>query len=268
MSKYNTTYYLLILLLITGAFASMAQNNYGITIMGWVAVAFSAVFLLQGVRASVRGSADQKDNLVELYALSVICLLLALRVFYIHIMYVELVFGIAGLALIAVYLGRLYRNYRLVKPGSGYLAGMVVLFYSSMVLFLLSMIIIPFVPALSEPAGIMAFGILIFFTAVSLYKSEVIYNGEKMSAHRLAARFENRTLVLLVIFSLFSLYIGLTKIDVIPQIYTDEFPQAYFELVNRAESGNETPVDGRFDHERFKEQYDQFVRRHIDTLNQ
>jgi hypothetical protein len=268
MNKYNTTYYLLILLLITGAFASMAQNNYGIVIMGWVAVAFGAVFLLQGVQAAGKGVADQKDTLVELFALSVICILLALRVFFIHFMYVEMVFGIAGLVLITVYLGRLYRNYRIVKPGSGYLAGMVVLFYSSMVLFLLSMVIIPFVPGLSEPTGVMAFAILILFLAMSLYKKEVIYNGEKISAHSLAARFENRTVVLLIIFSLFSLYIGLTKIDVIPQIYTDEFPQAYFELVNRAESGNETPVDGRFDHERFKEQYDQFVRRHIDTLNQ
>jgi len=268
MNKYNTTYYLLILLLITGAFASMAQNNYGVVIMGWVAVAFGAVFLLQGVRAAGRGLADQKVTLVELFALSVICILLALRVFYIHFMYVELVFGFTGLVLITVYLGRLYHNFRLVKPGSGYLAGMVVLFYSSMVLFLVSMIIIPFVPGLSEPAGIMAFGILILFTAVSLYKSDVIYNGEKISAHRLATRFENRTVVLLIIFTLFSLYIGLTKIDVIPQIYTDEFPQAYFELINRAESGNETPVDGRFDHERFKEQYDLFIRRHLDTMNQ
>jgi hypothetical protein len=268
MNKYNTTYYLLILLLITGAFASMAQNNYGIIIMGWVAVAFGTVFLLQGVQAAVKGPADKKDTLMELFALSVICILLALRVFYIHFMYVEFVFGIAGLVLITIYLGRMYRNYRLVKPGSGYLAGMVVLFYSSLVLFLLSMIIIPFVPGLSEPAGIMAFGILILFTVVSLNKSDVIYNGEKISAHRLAARSANRTLVLLIIFSLFSLYIGLTKIDIIPQIYTDEFPQAYFELVNRAESGIETPVDGRFDHDRFKEQYDLFVQRHIATMNQ
>lgn len=268
MNKYITTYYLLILLLITGAFASMAQNNYGIIIMGWVAVAFGTVFLLQGIQAAVKGPSDNIDTLVELFTLSVICILLALRVFYIHFIYVEFVFGIAGLVLITVYLGRLYRNYNLVKPASGYLAGMVVLFYVSIVLFLFSMIIIPFVPGISEPTGIVAFGILILFTVVSLYKSDVIYNGDKISAHRLAARFENRTLVLLIIFSLFSLYIGLTKIDIIPKIYTDEFPQAYFELVNQAESGDEAPVDGRFDHERFKEQYDQLVRRHIDTMNQ
>ena len=84
MNKYITTYYLLILLLITGAFASMAQNNYGIIIMGWVAVAFGTVFLLQSVQAAVKGPSDNIDTLVELFTLAVICILLALPVFYLH----------------------------------------------------------------------------------------------------------------------------------------------------------------------------------------
>jgi hypothetical protein len=54
---------------------------------------------------------------------------------------------------------------------------------------------------------------------------------------------------------------GLTKVDLIPRMYSDQFPQAYFELVNRAESGEERPVDGAYQHEKFKAAYDRFVRR-------
>ena len=47
MKSYNTIFYLLFVLLIMGAFASMAQNNYGMKILAGVAVAFGIVFLIR-----------------------------------------------------------------------------------------------------------------------------------------------------------------------------------------------------------------------------
>ncbi|MBA2746636.1 MAG: hypothetical protein H0U44_10455, partial [Flavisolibacter sp.] len=47
MKKFNTIYYLLFILLVMGAFASMAQNSYGLKIMGGVAFVFALVFLLE-----------------------------------------------------------------------------------------------------------------------------------------------------------------------------------------------------------------------------
>jgi hypothetical protein len=44
-------------------------------------------------------------------------------------------------------------------------------------------------------------------------------------------------------------------------MYTDEYPQAYFELVKQAEAGTEGSVEGKFNHEEFKEMYDRFVSR-------
>ncbi len=40
MKSYNTLYYLLTVLLIMGAFASMAQNSYGMQIISVVCIAF------------------------------------------------------------------------------------------------------------------------------------------------------------------------------------------------------------------------------------
>jgi hypothetical protein len=54
---------------------------------------------------------------------------------------------------------------------------------------------------------------------------------------------------------------GLTKIGALPRMYSDEFQQAYFNLVDQAEAGNEKAVIGKFKHEEFKAQYDRFVKR-------
>jgi hypothetical protein len=49
----------------------------------------------------------------------------------------------------------------------------------------------------------------------------------------------------------------------LPKLYSDQFPQAYFKLVNNAETGKEKPVNGKYRHEEFKAMYDQFVERNI-----
>lgn len=267
MSKYNTTYYLLIILLITGAFASMAQNGYGLKLMGLVAAAFGLVFLIQGIQVVQKKGLQDPVSVLELLSLTILSVLFALRIFYIHFLYVEYVFAAAGLTLIGIYLYKMVTAYRTLRIQNTYFSGMVVLFYGSISLFILSMVTVPFVPQFSEPAGMIAFALVVLFTLISLYMKEVLFNGEKVSAFRLATRSENRTVVLISVFVLFSLYIGLTNTSIIPKIYSDEFPQAYFELVNHAETGQESPVDGKFDHERFMEQYEKVVQRHAGTVN-
>ena len=43
----NLYYFLLFILLIMGTFASMAQNNYGMKIIGGVAFAFALIFIVE-----------------------------------------------------------------------------------------------------------------------------------------------------------------------------------------------------------------------------
>jgi hypothetical protein len=63
----------------------------------------------------------------------------------------------------------------------------------------------------------------------------------------------------MTLFVLFTAYMGLTKFDILPKMYSDEYPQAYLDLVKQAEAGGEKPVNGKYKHEEFKELYDQFV---------
>jgi len=266
MSKYNTTYYLLILLLVTGAFASMAQNGYGIQLMGIVAAAFGFVFLIQFVQVLMEKGSNEPRLLTELFSLILISTILSMRVFYIYFHYIEILFGLACLVLIFIYLLKMKDAFPLVRRQNSYLGFMVLLFFGSIILFIFSMGVTPFLPVLSEPAGVIAFILIIAFTLISLVKKEVLFDGEKVTAIKMATHAEHRTVVLLSIFILFSFYIGLNKADLIPGIYSDKYPQAYFELVNRAETGEELPSDGIYSHEHFKDLYDQVVTKHADTF--
>ena len=262
MKKYNTTYYLLFVLLIMGSFAAMAQNDYGITILGIVSFAFSFLFALQLIRLLTRKKTGYLWSFLELLSLIVLAMLLGLRVFYIHFDLVELVFGVSGVVLVVVYIKKLIQTYSEIRMRNRWLSFLVVCFHLSLIFYTLSMVTVPFIPTLAEPAGAIAFALLIGFITASYLKKDIMLEGEKTSGFKFVGRFKDRSVVLASLFLLFTLYLGLTKVGVLPKMYSNEFPQSYFQLVNQAETGKEKPNKGKYKHEEFKEMYDRFVERH------
>ncbi len=260
MKNYNAIYYLLIVLLIMGGFASMAQNDYGIKILGLVAAAFSLLFIIQFIQYLVKKG--KRVDLVELGSLSILSIILAMRVYYIRFEFVEVVFGVAGLLLIIVYTVKLLGSWRSINSQNRILAILMILFHGSIILYVVSMVTVPFIPQLAEPAGGTAFALLLAFLIVSILKRDILLEGEKVTGLSYVLKFKDRSIVLLTLFVLFTAYMGLTKIDILPKMYSDEYPQTYFELVKQAEAGQEKPVNGTYKHEEFKELYDQFVSRH------
>jgi hypothetical protein len=259
MKKYNTYYYLLFVLLVMGAFASMAQNSYGLKIMGIVSFSFCLLFLTQLIYV-IKNKGD-KDflGIAEISGLSVVSFILGLRLYFIHFDFVEILFGMAGIVLVFVFGFKMVESHRVLKSESPPLAWLVVGFYLSIVLFILSMITVPFISWLGQPLGAIAFALMIFFVAISYFQGPVFFKGEKITAFEIIAQQKDRSPVLASLFVLFSLYIGLTMVGVLPGMYSDEFPQAYFELVNEAETGKEVSIDGKYRHEEFKKQYEQFL---------
>lgn len=262
MRKYIAYYYLLFVLLIFGAFASMAQNDYGIKILGWVSIIFGILFLMQLVTLLTGEKKTSSLDIVELVSLILLASILAMRIFYIHFQFVEILFAVAGFTLIGVYFLKLFITWATLNSKNRILAILVALFHLSIIFYTISMTIVPFKPALAEPAGGLGFALLIAFAFTAFIKKGVMVDGEKISAFRFVYRFKDRSVVLLALFLIFTAYMGLTKIGVLPKMYSDEFPQAYFELVNRAESGIEKPVNGKYRHEEFMKRYNEFVNRH------
>ena len=122
MKKYNPIYYILFILLIMGAFASMAQNSYGIKIMGGVAFAFGLVFLVEFISVLRRNEKKDVYTLIEPLCLCLLSFIFGLRVFYIHFPYIEILFVLAGLVLILIYLRKVILRFRHFRPKNNYLA--------------------------------------------------------------------------------------------------------------------------------------------------
>lgn len=259
MKGYNTLYYLLFVILIMGAFASMAQNSYGLKILGGVAIAFAVLFFIQFISSfTARGKKDIYSS-IELGCLFILACIFALRVFYINFSYVELIFELTSLILILLYFRKMRNKFSFLKPKNNFLSVLILVFYLAIILYFISLGSITFLPKLSETAGILAFAFLIGFMIAGLTNRNFLVDGENTSAFKIVSRLKDNSILIISLFLLFTLYKGFTKEEILPKVYSDEFPQTYFELVNKAESGKENSVNGKYKYEEFKEEYDRFV---------
>ncbi len=263
MKRFSATYYLLFVILITGAFAAMAQNDYGTLLLGLVAVAFSFIFLLQLISASIANKSAGWLNRLELISLILMAALIALRVFYVHFSFVEIVFGVAGAMLTVVYIVKLIGTFQSLRGKSKMLSSTVALFHLSIIFFTLSMTVVPFLPKQGEPLGMLGFALLVAFLFLALLTRKVMVDGEQTSTYSYVIAFKDRSVLMGSLFLAFALYAGLTRYDLIPKMYSDEFPQSYLMLVKEAEFGQEKPVNGKYKHQEFKAMYDRFVERNI-----
>lgn len=261
MKKYNTIFYLLFILLVMGTFASMAQNSYGLKIMGGVAFVFGLVFIAEFISGlSKKNEEKNVSTLIEPACLFLISVIFGFRVFYIHFPYIELLFGAAAILLALVYLMKMILRFRHFKNKNNFLAMLVIVFHLSIILFLGSLAMLPFAPKIAEVTGVVALILLLGFIAAGFFRKDLLVDGENVSAFKMLRRFKGHSVIIVSLFLLFSLYVGFNRIGVLPDIYSDEFPRAYFELVDKATSKKENPVDGKYKYEEFMEKYQQFLK--------
>lgn len=260
MKKYNSIYYLLFILLVMGAFASMAQNSYGLKIMGGVALAFGLLFILELISAF--SAKEKKDGyaLAELISMILFAVIFGCRVFYIHFPYIEWLFVAAGGWLVLFYIRKLFIRYRRLVSRNRRLAWLGLIFHLSIILFLISLIIIPFASQKAEWIGITAFAIFLVFIIGALMKKNELVDGNKVTALQMVMGYRDHSIILVTLFLLFSFFAAFNKVGLLPDIYSDEYPRAYFKLLDDAESGKEKPVNGKYKYEEFKKKYDEFIK--------
>jgi hypothetical protein len=248
-----------------GAFAAMAQNSYGLTILGGVSVAFGVIFLIQFINRLRKKGIAHAIKLVEYSSLVLLSFILALRIFHIQLPYMEWVFTLSGLALAYNYLNRLIKAFGFMKTQNHTLSILILTYYLSLIIFIIALVIMPFMQVLAFYAGCIAVILLISFLVAGFLKKQFLVDGQAVSAIGAIAQLRDQSILLLSLFFLFSLYLGFSTSGILPKIYSDEDPQAYFELVNKAETGNEKPINGKYKFEAFKTSYDQFVDKDITT---
>ncbi len=260
MKKNNPIYFLLFILLVMGAFASMAQNSYGLKLIGGVAFVFALIFIVDFI-AVIRKN-DKKDvfTLAEPVCLSILSFIFGLRVFYIHFPYIEWLYAMAVVLLLLIYGQKMILRYRQLQAKNRLLAILVLIFHLCIILFLISLSMVLFSAKISAVAAVLAFVLLVVFIAARFFKKNFLVDGENISSFLMVRSFKDHSIVIVSLFLLFSLYTGLNEMGLLPGIYSDEYPGAYYELVNKTSSVKEKQVNGKNKYEEFMEQYQQFLK--------
>ena len=260
MKKYNPLYYLLFILLIMGTLASMAQNSYGLTIIGAVAFIFGLLFLIEIISLTRKKKEVTITAFVEPGSLLIISVVLGLRVFYVHFSHIEWLFGAAVTALIIFYFMKMITGFRYYQTKNRFLAALVIVFYISIIFFLASLALMLLAPAVAQAAGVVAIVLLVCFVSAALLKKNVVVEGTNLSAFKMVTNFKGHSIMLAALIVLFSLYFGLNRVGALPAIYSDEYPKAYFELIDQAAAGKEKQENGKYKYQEFLEKYNQFLR--------
>jgi len=252
-------HYLLFLLIIFGAFASMAQNNYGLTIISAACFFFTVLLATELVQ---KFSAFRLSKKLELVGLSTLFVLFGLRAAYVHFPYVEwLLMSVCGL-LIIIYVIYGLDKIKNLGADNNRVRNLIIAYYLSLIAFTLSIFISVIIPMLAEPLGAMATGFLgLFIIGFYLSKTQLI-DGVEVKTTDYLRQVASHSILLMTGYLLISVYSGLNMIGVLPSLYTNKLPQAYIELINNAEAGSEAAEDGIYQHELYKEAYDKFVAKH------
>ena len=261
MKKRNAIYLFLFILLVMGAFASMAQNSYGLKILGGVAFVFGLLFIAEFITALRRKENEDLFTIIEPLCLFILSFIFGLRVFYIHFNYVEILFGAAALILAIVYLRKMMFRFRYFQPKNKLMSILIIIFHLSIVLFLISLALVPFLPMTAEAIGIGSFALLLIFVIAGFLKRNLLVEGEFVSAFQVVRKFKGHSIIIITLIVMFSFYVGFNKIGILPGVYSDEYPRAYFELVDKATTGKEKAVDGKYMHEEFMKKYKEFVKK-------
>jgi hypothetical protein len=256
---------ILLMLAVVGLFAAMARNAYGFNLLAVSCFGLAVLFLFQLLWTAISefGSLTRATLLEggELLLLTALTSMFGLRVLYLYMPNSEDVFNGICLLQVLTYAGIGYSQTALVRKANRALSTQLVFLYSSLLLFLLS-ILFRSNASLSFGLGVLATVVSLPFV-VSVIRRKSFELGSKsvtLLQHVVAAR--NKAGLMFLFFVSSALFTGLAYFGIVPGIQDTDLPKDYIELINEAESGRETPVEGRYHHELYREAMERFSQRH------
>jgi hypothetical protein len=236
MRKNIILYYVLMLLLVMGAFAAMALNSYGVVLMSYVALGFALVFLFELIlllpKEEEMTAAYKASLAVELTSLSGLCLLYFLRGISVEIPYSLLLKFVLFALLFGVNVYHLIRAWQYVNTTPLKVKGSIAFYFLALLLYITSTYL---------PAGGMWVTILLAlacqfaFVIFGWWKGWVIINGEETSAWKKVIQFRNKSGIQLIFFTLASLYFVLNTAHLLPPLYNGSLPNGYSNVSNQWE---------------------------------
>ncbi len=248
MRKNIVLYYLLLLLLVMGAFASMALNSYGILLMSYVALGFGLMFLFELfllLPKEEEMTATYKISLaIELAVLSGLCLL-----YFLHGIAVEFPFSLLMRFVFFVILFgvngyHMIRAMYYAKQTPLKVKGSIALYFMALLLFIASSHL-PFIE--SWIVILLAIACLLSFVVFGWWKGQVILNGEETSAWTKVMQFRNKSGIQVIFFAFASFYFLLSSVQILPPLYNGSLPNGYSKVVQQWQQDKSKADPGDFE---------------------
>ena len=258
MKKLNSIFFILFLLLITGGFAAIAQNVYGITLLGWGLAGFAIFSLLGGVLV-VFSSRYPQLLAYEYFLLTLLFAIIALRTFLIHFSYVELIFSMTGIGLVVIYIFRILSAVKTLWKTNQPLAASLILLYSSVAIYSLAMLMEPFSIIFAQIIGLIAFLTFLFSLLSVLRVKAIILREKEVKWTRYLAVQPNRAVLLMSFFLLITFYTTANYFNIVPDIQSSKMPKGYYKLAKEAENGTDIAKNGKFRYQDYRERLESFT---------
>jgi len=261
MKRYYTLYYLLFMTLITGSFASMAQNNYGIKMIGLTFLGFACLFFFEALFDRKRTLDLPVFNrtlfLIELLSLGTISLLFFFRSFFITINGATQILTLMTFALIVVYVIYLFQSILKWWSDSKSLSAGLILYFLISILFLTAGVLAFTFHIGSNYLGVSGFLCLAAFVIWAVIHPKISIHGERTSIFRQIWKLRNKSILVLASSVLVASFFALNQSNLIPPLYTSEKPAGYIHLVRQAEEGTLSKNEPAY--ELFDERYKNFI---------
>ena len=262
MKRYATIYYLLFVLLVMGAFASMAQNAYGLKICGIACLGFALTFLHE-IFFAPRPADDQLVAPWLLYAeltfLSVIALVFLLRNFSTDLPFSDTLLIISLTSLLLLFLYHAILQLKIARRHQIKLVYLTALYYGAVLFFMLSILSTVVLPGLAINLALVAIVLVFVFAALTLVFKDFTINDESISIWQYIRQMKNKSAILLIACMLISGYSLLNSAGVLPSFYYGT-PKGYQNLVNVNNAAGDP--EGKEKQREFKERYEEFTRKH------
>ncbi|MEQ8302830.1 MAG: hypothetical protein RIB47_05520 [Cyclobacteriaceae bacterium] len=234
MTKNIVLYYFLILLLVMGAFASMALNSYGTVLMSYVMLGFAGLFLFELFfilpREGEMTSLYKTSLGVELFVLSAICALYFMQgISHTFSLSSGLLFTLFTV-LLAINCFHMIRAWKQVRNAPVKVRLSILLYFSALLLFIASNFL---EASLFVICTVLGFVSIVFFAFYGWWKGRVIINGVENSAMRKVVQFRNKSGIQLIVLALAAAYALLNSIQVLPPLYVGSLPNGYSKVVQQ-----------------------------------
>jgi hypothetical protein len=198
---------------------------------------------------------------VELASLTLMSILASLKIFQLSFQASRWLMLVAGVALVVVYARPLVKSIRTGKNLPAQYQAYRITYYIALILFIVSFAISDVLYRLSNTVMLLALVVGLASLAMALMNHRFLVNGTEETAWSWTLARKDRSALLMVLFIFMALYMVLAGSGILPPLYSDEFPPAFYTMQDTRDDG--AKAGASIDHRAFKREYLHFVERNL-----